>query len=216
MRNSIQIFSSFFFSFLIIIAGAYILFGPALNEWKNLGETRVQLADRQVTIQRLKEMIQKFKEQMALFDNLSQPVGLINDALPSTLKIPELLVSLESIAGQSNVSIKRVSFTVIEPTTVQSSGGESGLTNFSATQLKKDSEPYPISIVLDASGNYLSFKSFLQGIEEELRLMDVKTFEFLPVRGADVGKKQEEAVISFNAKLTIDTYSIKKPQFTLP
>jgi len=213
MKNSFQVFSSFFFSLLIILAGVFVLFNLALGEWRKLGEARMQLAERQATVQRLNELIQKFREQVALFDDLNQQVGSIDNALPSSLKIPELLVSLESIAEQNRILIRHVAFTVIESGTV-SQANEAGFTNFSAAQMKRESEPYPISISLDISGNYLGAKSFLKGVEEELRLMDVKNFEFVPTRG-DVGQRDESAG-SFSMKLTLEAYSIKKPQFTLP
>jgi len=214
MKNSFQVFTSFFFSLLIIFAGVFILFNLVMGEWKKLGEARIQLAERQATIQKLNELILKFREQVVLFDDLNQQVESVNNALPSSLKIPEILVSLESIANQNDILIKHVAFTVIEPSTV-SKANESGFTNFSATQLRKESEPYPVSVSLDVSGNYLGAKSFLQGIEEELRLMDVKTFEFVP-SGGDAGQNQGNPAGSFNMKLTLDAYSIKKPQFTLP
>lgn len=214
MKNSFQVFTSFFFSLLIIFAGVFILFNLAMGEWKKLGEARIQLAERQATIQRLNELILKFREQVALFDDLNQQVASVDSALPSSLKIPEILVSLESIAEQNSVLIKRVAFTVVEPSVV-SQANESGFTNFSATQLRKESEPYPVSVSLDVSGNYPGAKSFLQGVEEELRLMDVKTFEFTP-SGGDAGRNQDDSAGSFNMKLTLDAYSIKKPQFTLP
>ncbi len=214
MKNSLQVFTSFFFSLLIIFAGIFVLFNLAMGEWKKLGEARIQLAERQATTQKLNELILKFREQVVLFDDLNEQVASVGNALPSSLKIPEILVSLESIAQQNSVLIRRVAFTVIEPSTM-SNANESGFTNFSATQSRKESEPYPVSVSLDVSGNYLGAKSFLQGVEEELRLMDVKTFELVP-SGGEASQNQDDSASSFNMKLTLDAYSIKKPQFTLP
>ena len=214
MKNSLQVFTSFFFSLLIIFAGIFVLFNLAMGECKKLGEARIQLAERQATTQKLNELILKFREQVVLFDDLNEQVASVGNALPSSLKIPEILVSLESIAQQNSVLIRRVAFTVIEPSTM-SNANESGFTNFSATQSRKESEPYPVSVSLDVSGNYLGAKSFLQGVEEELRLMDVKTFELVP-SGGEASQNQDDSASSFNMKLTLDAYSIKKPQFTLP
>ncbi|HCI05652.1 MAG: hypothetical protein UX26_C0006G0023 [Parcubacteria group bacterium GW2011_GWC1_45_9] len=214
MKNSFQVFSSFFFSILIIFAGVFVLFNLALGEWRKVGEARIQLAERQATVQRLNEMIQKFREQLALFDNLNQQVASIDSALPSSLRIPELLVSLEAIAEANSVLIKHISFTVIEPSS-QSGTSETGFQNFAATTSRKDTEPYPVTISMDASGNYLSAKGFLQGIEQELRLLDIKSFDFMPVK-TEVARGGDQSGLTFNMKLGLDAYSIKKPQFTLP
>ncbi|OGY39380.1 MAG: hypothetical protein A2391_02810 [Candidatus Brennerbacteria bacterium RIFOXYB1_FULL_41_13] len=215
MKSSSQVFTSFLFSFLIIVAGVFIIFSPVADVWRRLGEARMQLAERQTTVQRLKELIAKFREQVALFDDLNQQTVAISDALPSSLKIPEILVSLESIAKQNNILIKRISFTVLESRSA-SAVETTGFTNFSATQPKQNQEPFPISVQVDASGNYPSGKAFLKGIEDELRLMDVRNFEFIPTRVGESSSKQENNQSLFNMKLSIDVYSIKKPQFTLP
>ncbi|MEW5805609.1 MAG: type 4a pilus biogenesis protein PilO [Patescibacteria group bacterium] len=208
MRNSFQIFISFILGILIVFAGAYILFHLDVNQWKSVGEIRIQLAERQAVVKRLNQLIQKFREQLAMFDNLDQQVSLVGKALPTSLKIPELLVSLEAIAQENEVGFSHISFTVLESDRVENSE----LREFSAPGTGQETGPYPIAITLDGAGNYLGMKKFLQGVETELRLIEVRNLEIIPVK--KTGEFDEAT--TFNFKLNLEAYSIKKPQFTLP
>lgn len=209
MRSSLQVFFSFLFGILIIFAGIYVSFSLDLSQWKKVGEVRLQLAERQAVVRRLNQLIQKFREQLAMFENLDKQIGLIGKALPTSLKIPELLVSLETIAQQNGVELQHISFTVLEEGTVETGGGQH---EFSAVGERQKGQPYPILIVIDGNGNYLGTKKFLQGIENELRLIELKSLELFPLN--KTGKTEEAGTFSF--KLDLETYAIEKPQFTLP
>jgi len=216
MRNSFQLFVSFAVSTAVLLFGIYVLFGMNMQQWQVVKDVRVRLAERQAVMDQLTDLINKFRERVASFDNLNTQIDLVNTALPASLNVPELLVSLEAMATEGQVTVESVAFTSVD---VQSGQGSQAAKD---TKKVKVSEPLPLQITVNGSGNYKAVKDFIKGLEEELRLVDMRDVTFRPATIAFEAEPKKKATTTeefstvFNFQINANAYYIEKPSFTLP
>jgi len=217
MKNSIQLLVSFGVSTIVLLFGIYVLFGMDIGQWQVVKDVRIRLAERQAIMDQLTDLINKFRERVVSFDNLDSQIGLINTALPPSLNVPEILVSVEAIAAEGSVNVDSITFTSVD---VQSSQGNQAAAK--DTKKIKVSEPLPMQITINGSGNYKAVKDFIAGVEKELRLIDMRDVSFRPATvsyGSESDKKAattEEYSTVFNFQISAEAYYIEKPTFTLP
>jgi Tfp pilus assembly protein PilO len=213
MRNSIQLFVSFAVSTIVLLFGIYVLFGLDLSQWQVVKGVRLKLAERQAVMDQLTSLISKFRERLASFDNLDKQANSINTALPDSLSVPELLVSLEAMALENQVNFESITFTSVDIQSNQTAAATKDAKKVKAI------EPLPLQITISGSGHYGSVKGLMSALEQELRLIEVAEVSFRPsTPGSDGGakKKTEEfgSVLEFQINAT--TYYIEKSAFTLP
>jgi len=79
--------------------------------------------------------------------------------------------------------------------------------------------PQIITVELDVKANYADFKNFISNIEQEQRLIDLQSIDMNSQTrdmNSQTQEDSEESPPNFNLSLSLNTYYINKPQFTLP
>jgi hypothetical protein len=214
MRNSSQLLVSFAVSTVALLFGVYLLFGVNLAKWQTVKETRIRLAERQMVMDQLTDLINKFRERVVSFDNLNNQITLVDTALPSSLSVPELLVSIEAIAFEGQANLDSITFTSVQTSQASQAAKD--------PKKVKTVEPLSMQINISGSGNYKAVKDFVIGLEQELRLVDIRGISFRSAAvllGGGSGKNTptaEDFGAVFNFQISADTYYIEKPSFTLP
>ena len=217
MKNGLQILTSFLISLAIMGAGAYLFFGLDLASWQRVKELRVELAERQTVMNQLTDLVSKFRERVASFENLNDQIELIDTSLPASLGIPELLAAISGAAGSGGeITLEGITFSTIESRFNAQSGPvvSRGLGNQTDIESKK------VRLSISANGNYLAAKAFIKALEEEQRLIDISDLNFRP---SGVRESRQETATSttglggaFTFQVDANVYYIEKPTFTLP
>lgn len=205
MRNTTLIYLSFLIIIVLFGASIYIFFSLGLNEWDKVQESRTELAEREMVLDYLNELITKFREQLSYSNDINQQISLIDATLPSSMKMSEIVAIVEALAQEANVEISQMSFTTLSQNqTLETSQTESLMTSNNLPQI--------ITVELNAKANYSDFKNFISNIEKEQRLIDLQAIDM----NSQAQEDSQESSQSFNLRLSLNTYYINKPQFTLP
>lgn len=214
MRNTFQFFLSFLISTAILLLGLYVLFGLDLDQWKQVKEVRLQLTERQAVMNLLTDLIAKFREKIALFDNLNQQIEMINTALPSSLDIPNLLVSIESMAQESEVKLEAITFTSIETASLNQAA------ELQMQHSVSETKPREIFVSITGEGSYLAIKAFVRVLETELRLIDIKDLNFSSSAATESSSEnlagRSGSDVRYSFQISANAYYIEKPIFSLP
>lgn len=202
MKNSAQIILFFFISAVIGIAALYVFFSLDIAQWNMVQAARLQVAERQAVRDQIANLLSQFRERVAQFENLDQQITLIDHALPSSMNIPELLTTIETIATKNHVSLDQITFTAVSQLQQPAFTG----TSRPAAQQTK---PFEIVVSMTVSGGYSAIKDFITMLESEVRLIDTTALTMTPA--SDSSKPAQ-----FSLHIDATTYYTSQPTFTLP
>jgi Tfp pilus assembly protein PilO len=127
--------------------------------------------------------------------------------LPNTVGNIELILEIEKIANIHGLSIKNTKFDSLKSKTANSAQGGSN-TVVVAEADPANNLPYgvfPIEFVIE--GKYDSFLSFLNDLEHNLRLVDLKSVSFTIPSSTTPGDTTDPNIYSYTLKL--ETYWLK-------
>ena len=158
-----------------VLINAAIFLGAALAGWfwvwgnvADVSYLRGQINLRRGTMDLEKEIIQKLNSINQVLDSQKSNVERLGQAIPTTEERPEIISMMEQLASQNGLNLKNIDITALTEETrpVQTSKNEKS--NLSSQTLRR------LNINLSLAGNYSSLKSWLEAVEKNLRIVDVK------------------------------------------
>lgn len=194
---------------LIVVSGIifFVITDPLFNEVKQL---KTEVSTYSIALSNSNDLQDTRDSLLDVYKNINKSdKERLEHFLPSTINNIELILEIEKIANLRGMPIKNFKF---EDDT--SSGGttNTGSTTNKNMIVKKDpsdSLPYgifPMEFVVE--GRYGSFISFLDDLEHNLRLVDVKSVAFsVPAPSTTVGDTTDKSIYSYTLK--VDTYWLK-------
>lgn len=147
---------------LVLLAGYFLLFAPELNRIRNANVTKSLEEERQAKtayLSSLDELAKKYSElDPAKIENLKTLV-------PDADDVPALLAMIEASALTSDISLLGINFAKGEP-----DGTAAGIQGIGT-----------MNITLNlANASYSRFKLFLEALESNLRLFDIRSMDINP------------------------------------
>jgi Tfp pilus assembly protein PilO len=177
---------SLFIAGVLLIASISVFFGldwPVLREIRELSsklaQERVQYEEQFQAVQTAKSIINQYKT----LTGVSQAISL---SVPRGPEIQNVISQLDNLAVQSGLDVQNISF---ETPAVSSLGEQRG-------GIALENRILVVSLAL--SGSYQSFKTWLNAIESNIRLMDVKNISFSSFGGGVIDQ--------FNFKVVLTSY----------
>jgi Tfp pilus assembly protein PilO len=162
-----------------ILIGGYIIFTRTYPDYQ-LGAQ--QVANAATENQNLTEALASVQEFLASYENHKANSELANLTLPArNVDMANLVSSLSRIAGLSGVSLSN--FQISNPST-------QAVATPNSIQIQK--------LTLSVTGSYLSFKDFMNRLEEHQRLVDVSAIALNSTESSPVGTPILEYQISLN------------------
>lgn len=185
MRNIISIII-----IVISLASFVVLVKPQYDEIKEMQSTDSELSgvlDNARRLQELRDALLEKRKNLASAD-----VSRLEKVIPENAENVKLILEFEEIADNNDLSIESASATRDE---VDGSAGED-------QGFDIDSKDYGI-ITLDftLSGGYSEFISFLEDLERNIRITDLRSLSIAPPGG--------DASQDYQYQLSIDTYWLK-------
>lgn len=157
----------------IIAAWQYVF--PLYGEIKTL---KTEISQKQETIQNLDAFAQKLGTLKQQYAENEKSIERLYKILPTTEATAEFLNNIDYLSFQSGMILSAINFSkqAKENKSVASSieEGKQGV----APQEVKAVAPDTILTDFTTTGTYESFKSFLSGLEKNLRLTDVQSISF--------------------------------------
>jgi len=156
MPVAIGVFASF------LLLGYLLLFSPELNRIRETNISQSLEEERRAKT----EYLTALGELSRRYQDLdSEKIADLEVMIPDSEDIPELLAMFEAAATNSDVSLTAINFTRGEL-----DGAAAGI---------KDLEAVNISISV-ANASYARFKLFLERLETNLRLFDIRSMDMNP------------------------------------
>lgn len=163
---------------LILNGGFFLLLKPKYIHLrtevsKEVELKKIQLADKEKTRQELK----RYQDKIEALSPLDKE--RLDIFLPVGVQLPELLVQLNSLAKDSNLSLDSVEVTERKVKSFKKDK-ETAITK----EINDDGPAKGLINILDVSlslsgGDYFSFKRFLKNMETNLRLFDEVAISFI-------------------------------------
>lgn len=150
---------------VFIVLSLFVYFDLIVPLHQNIRSMRNQIYTREAFIKKQEAAIQQFQELAAARENQKDLEATINLALPNTKDASPALAQLYGIA--QNVRIAPQSFTI----SLASAGG--GVRRSTSTIQTKPLGTLTFQVQIN--GTYEDFKSFLRGLETNLRIFDLQT-----------------------------------------
>lgn len=206
MKQTSQRFSSIIFAFLVLVVAAVVFFEFVQPEYGNLMALKGQVSAQQQFLANQQEIATKMQSVLASVGNQASSSQAVNLALPVGVDSAGAIAQLYGLAGASSLTIQSVgiSLQAAQQTASQSTAASAPGTANVASLIKPAGS---ITFQVTASGSYEGLKTFLQGLETNVRIFDVKALSIKPVptvttAGAVVNGSQD----LYNYSITVVAY----------
>lgn len=164
-----------------LVVGLFYL-GPAWSDFRALRTGNQELSD---ISEELDNLIQNRDALINSINTISKDdLARLDRALPQGPHASEFLVSLENLAKQYGIVLKRVDLASFVEAKLKAGGQPrpGGTTLTSPPRGGITAFPATINII----GTYPAFKSFLGALEQNLRIIDIQDISFSTAAKADV------------------------------
>lgn len=163
---------------ILVLAGtgfAYFIMSP---QFKDVRLSREALAGKKAAMEQRRDAFEGMKKMIADLEAKRTELAPLDQAIPTSPDIPELLANLEQLARQSGLLISDLQISTAS--TVSSLAPGEDLARAQRTeQLMRSAENLSImNISLNVTGQYPQLEAFLLNMERNLRLMDLQTVNF--------------------------------------
>lgn len=162
----------------ILILFAVVYFG-ILPIWSEIKLVKETIISKEGKIESEKLIVEELKRISQILDSNSENMEKLEKAMPEKDLKPELLKIMENVTSQNGLVLENISIESSDDDIVLSEnkndlsqpGEEMGNTEKSVSFRK-------VKINLGVSGNYSSFKNWLNAIESSLRITDISRIIF--------------------------------------
>ncbi len=172
---------------ILLVAFVGILFMLDLPTYNSFTFLKQELKAYDSTLQEQQALVDKVNQLKAIYDSRKDELNKISFLLPSGQDIPGIIVQLETLSSENGLIMENLAFS--EPEKSKAAATAEGL---SAQQ----SSYKTLSATLSLSGNYQSLKSFLEALELNIRMMDIKSIGFSL-------EKEDSSIFTFDIKLDV-------------
>lgn len=193
----------------IVIAGILFFFiiDPVYGDIKQL---KTEVATYSLALDNSTELQKTRDSLVEIYKNIKkEDKDRLDHFLPRTISNIELILEIEKIASLYGMPIRNINF---ESNNVVNKDNTTGKGNDTIVVAESDPNSYlpygvfPMEFAIE--GSYDNFQLFLNDLEHNLRLVDIKSISFsVPEKTNDINNKTDINIYSY--KLKIETYWLK-------
>lgn len=168
-------------NFILILVFVAVLFLLDLPIYSKVNFLRGEIKKNNGLLKEKQELLAKVNQLKGVYESRQDEIKRAYYVLPQEKDVPNLIVQFEALASENGLILEGINFIkkTVKPTVVEAE--EPGLGGTTPTQIpgaepRKNYETLEISLSLN--GSYQSFRSFLEAIELNVRLMVIKSIDF--------------------------------------
>lgn len=161
-----------------LIAALFVFFNLTSGELKVIDETRSTLASKSNALENQTSVVEKVQALLNKFKSVEKLRDTVSRALPPGENSIEMLRQLEAITTASRVELASVGFQNI---TIPAPKAVRGRTVTPSIVKRTGTLEFSVSV----KGIYEDLKQFLQFLEANVRVSNVKSFAFVPASGRE-------------------------------
>ncbi len=164
---------------VLFLAFVVILISLDLPFYSEVTSLRGEVKQARNFIKEKEELLIKVEQLRQVYDSRKEAINKTFYLLPVEKDTPGLIVQLEAMASENGLILEGISFT---------EKVEKGVATYKT-----------LKVSLELYGSYMAFKSFLEAIEYNVRIMDITSIEFSP-------EEAEEGGSGFSFKVELEVY----------
>jgi len=207
MKQNQKRFSSLILAVLFLIAAMIIFFDLLQPAYGDLQMLKGKDLSEQNFIDNEQQLVTQVKGLIASYDGQASGQQSVALALPVGQNIAAALAQISGLASVNNIALKNISISSqapqAQPAAPATAAGATGGIASAAAGGAIVKPLGTISFQVTADGSYEGFKNFIQGIENNIRIFDLKsvTIHSDPVSFGKVSNQD-----NFSYDLSISTY----------
>ena len=184
--------------FIFLVAILVFWFGVA-GSISAVGRLESNLKAKKQSLDLEHQVIDKLNSISQVLDGQKSNVERLEQAVPSQEYRPELISMMENLANQNGLNLMNIDINAIQETAPKK--GET----VAQKPIRK------LKVVLELNGTYSSFKSWLEAVEKNLRLLDISKISFA-VKESKSSSGQVLSAVNpvFDFSVELNTYVLKK------
>lgn len=173
-KNFSQIAGAFLVPVLVILIGLGGYF-VLLPKYREVNTVRGLFGNKQVEAESRETSLNKIKGLVLVYEENQEELARISDSVPEAPRIPELLATVEHLAGQSGIAIANMQ---IQPAADIGDLDQGSVVSSQILRLRDvlsaARDLKAIEMSLNVTGNYINLKTFLVNLQQSLRIMDAQ------------------------------------------
>lgn len=163
---------------ILVLGAAGLAYFLLLPEFKDVRMSREALVSKKSVVEQWQNTFDRMKKMIADLEAKRTEIKPLDQAIPTSPDIPELLANLEQLARQSGLLISGLQISTV-PTVSAPAPGEDLVQAESTEQPLRSAENLSVmNLSLNVAGQYPQLEAFLLNMERNLRLMDLQTVSF--------------------------------------
>jgi hypothetical protein len=172
MKQTTKRLVSTLFALLLLVIAAIAFFELVQPEYTNLMALKGQAVGEKQLLVNEQKIVAQVQSVLSTYQSQSSGTQAVNLAMPIGANNAEALAQLYGLATNSSLAVQSVGISL------QNAPQSSGNASSSAALIKPKSS---ITFQLAANGSYEALKTFLQGLENNVRVFDVTGLSIHPV-----------------------------------
>ena len=179
-----------------LILGLILIFVFIEPLWSSVKILRQEVEQKKAEITTTQEILAKTTELNREYQELKEEAEKASLALPKNKDIPYLLVQFEDLALANGLLLEAVSFIQLEE--------ESANQLSSQDQTEIEKLPFPsLFLNVKVSGSYEALKSYLIGLENSIRSMDIRSINFNIQNENEFSSLSSSGIFDFNLGVNV-------------
>ena len=190
--SSADLSSGIIVPLLLVVIGASGYF-VLLPRYRELKDNREAVRQRQAEVMKHESQLTDIQRLVADLKEKRTSLKVLDEALPTAPRIPELLANFDQLAKQSGLFVSDLNLTT-EPAQFMFPAGQSSveLDDF-ASRLGVSKNLGVMQATVTLKGNYSGLKTFLKAAELNLRLLDAQSV--VATSSTEPGESQEFSLL---------------------
>lgn len=162
---------------IVLTAGFVAVIKPKIADIRTLGiarleQTRAQRDGVAESLRFTRSIVESYRVINA------QDIEKVRSVLPTSADLPAMFIQVEAIALSAGLRLSNVSFTLATP-------GRSGASSETAKETSPGFQQLQVTFTVAGGRGYASLKNFLSTMESSVRLLDVQSLSYNPVKAGE-------------------------------
>lgn len=207
MKQNSKRFTSIIIAALFLVFALVVYLEFIVPSYTNLQDEKGQAMSEAALLANETQVVSQVKSLITTYQGEASSTQSVNLALPVGQNVADALAQVFGIATNTGFDLTGTGITVqsIQPTVTQPTTDSTTIGSVSAAGGSIVRPAGTVTFAITGSGSYESLNSFLQGLENNIRLFDVSGISIQPAAPAG-SKIQAGGADFFNYAITVVTY----------
>jgi len=172
-KSSSRAYTAVIFSFLAVSLFGWYAIRPTIQTILYL---RREIVDKTEINRKMEDKISALIEAQAVYQEIEPLLPNVDQALPSQPDALPLLVQIRNLASRSAVTVTTIQLPAIPLL------GEDNSQNKKSTKTNTSAKPLPVDLTIGVLGQYVSIRSFIEGMIAMRRVVAIDGITVSPYR----------------------------------